>query len=305
MIALLQDKSLHLTVWPLKLTLAEKVTFATLGTILITILVRVTSNPELWTDFWIHGSVLLIFTVFVFFADRNYSRSSWITGRPLGALLVMFTLYFTLASLPFKALPWRADALLFRLDQALFSGTSPALWLEGRLSVVQVEVLSLAYILFIPFVYLSVVVGIWGRDPRERERLFTALVLLYALSFVGYLFAPARGPVVFLAPNLSALPGGSLHGYVVKAVQASGGPHGALPSLHLGVSVLVCLFETRYNRLRGLIYWPFTLGIVLATVALRYHWVIDLLVGVALAIIALGISHHFPKSIPSSSEMEV
>ena len=280
------------------LTAAERIALGSVLVVILTILARLPVAPSLWDDLGVHLVLLGAVFVFVALAHRYRESSFWITSRPIGALLVMFTLYFTLATVPFEAIPWQADAWLFRIDRVFGLGTSPALWLDGKLSMVHVEALSLAYIFFIPYVYLSVVVGLFGRGHQERERLFAALVLIYAMAFVGYLFVPAKGPVFFLGETLSALPGGVLHDQVLAAVESSGGPHGAMPSLHLGVSLVVCLFDLANNRLRGLVYIPLVVGIVLATVALRYHWVVDLVIAALLAVLALALSRRLLRVEP-------
>jgi membrane-associated phospholipid phosphatase len=155
--------------------------------------------------------------------------------------------------------------------------------LEGWVTPVRLEVLAFAYAVFIPYVYLSILVGLLGRPERERDEFFDGLALLYAMSFLGYLFVPARGPVVELAGRFQApLDGGFFHQTVVDAVAQCGGPHGAFPSLHVAVSLYVCAFDLRYNRLRGLVYLPIVALIAVATVALRYHWVVDLAAGALL-----------------------
>jgi hypothetical protein len=281
-----------------RFTRPELLALGTLVLVFVVLAVRSPFVPGLAWEWRIHSGILVALLAFVGLAHRGRSSDFWVVVRPLGALGVMFALYFSLATVPFEAIPWEADGLLFDLDRLLFGGVSPALWLDGRLDSRHVELFSFCYALFIPYLYLSVVVGILGREHRERERLFAALVMLYALAFVGYLFAPARGPVVFLADQLEPLAGGFFHGQVLNAVEASGGPHGAMPSLHLGISLLVCVFDLKVNRLRGLIYIPLVLGILFATVSLRYHWVVDLLVGALLAGLALRYSKGLVDSAP-------
>ena len=84
-----------------------------------------------------------------------------------------------------------------------------------------------------------------------------------------YLFVPARGPVVAMTDVISEpLQGGFFLAVVMQAVEAVGGPHGAFPSLHVGVSCLITLFDLRHgNPLRGLIYVPLVVLICVATVA--------------------------------------
>ena len=55
------------------------------------------------------------------------------------------------------------------------------------------------------------------------------------------------------------------------------------PSLHVGGSVYLCLFDLRTNRLRGLTYLPMVLLIYVATIFLRYHYIVDLIAGTIIA----------------------
>ena len=54
-----------------------------------------------------------------------------------------------------------------------------------------------------------------------------------------------------------------------------------------GGSVFWCAYDLRVNRLRGLTYLPIVVMIYIATLVLRYHYVIDLLVGTLIALIAI------------------
>jgi hypothetical protein len=280
---------------------AERISLALLGLVVLVILVRWPWVPGLSRAFWLHLLIAVSLIGFVALANRYRSKTFWRVVRPLGAVGVMFALYFTLATVPFELFQWRADPLLDRLDRTLFLGASPTLWLDGRLSLIQIEALSFAYIFFIPYLYLSMILGLLGRPGKERNELFAAIVVLYALSFLGYLFAPARGPIIALEGLVTPLPGGRFLDQVVNMVERAGGPHGALPSLHFGVTLLVCRFDLKTNTLRGLIYVPLVVSIALATVALRYHWVVDLLVGAALAWIAQRLAPDLAGQTPEAN----
>jgi len=78
---------------------------------------------------------------------------------------------------------------------------------------------------------------------------------------------------------------------VRRSIDLAGGPHGAFPSLHIGASSLAAIVDLRHgDKLRGLIYVPFILLIAVATVALRYHYVVDLLAGACLAWAAVAVA---------------
>ena len=60
----------------------------------------------------------------------------------------------------------------------------------------------------------------------------------------------------------------------------------AFPSLHTAVTLLTLIFAFKYIRWQFWVLLPFCVGLLLATVYLRQHYVIDLFAGVILAIIA-------------------
>jgi membrane-associated phospholipid phosphatase len=235
----------------------------------------------------LHGALLLGFAALAVVMARH-EASSWVPySRALLTVGTMCTLYVTLSRVPFEAIPWSADPLLDRLDRILFLGSSPVLWAEGHATRGSVEFFSFIYAIYIPYLYLSILLGCVGRPPEERDVFMGSMAIAYALGFLGYLFAPAHGPVVYLAQQFDApLEGGFFHRLVVDSIQSVGGPHGAFPSLHIGSATVACLFDLRYNRLRGLTYLPIVTLIAVATVVVRYHYVVDLAAGVVVAAFA-------------------
>ncbi len=209
--------------------------------------------------------------------------------RPAAVVTIVFTCYTTLGRLGVVALPL-ADAALSRADTALL-GVDPSLWLQPLLTPGRVEFFSFVYGAFIPYIYLSLALGCLGRPPLERDQFLTGWVFTYAISYLGYIFVPARGPVGYHAADYSvALEGGAFYHFVLRGMEASGGLQGVFPSLHVGCSVYLCLFDLQTNRLRGLTYLPLVLLIYAATVVLRYHYVVDLIAGtlIPVACIPLG-----------------
>ena len=152
----------------------------------------------------------------------------------------------------------------------------------------RVEFFSFAYGAFIPYINITIALNCLGRPPPERDQFLTGWVFLYAISYLGYIFVPGHGPVVYHAGDYRvALEGGFFYDFVLRGVEASGGVQGVFPSLHVGGSLYLCLFELRHNRLRGLIYLPLVLAIYAATLVLRYHYVVDLIAGTTLVLVCL------------------
>jgi hypothetical protein len=215
----------------------------------------------------------------------RWETRGWVpVVRSVATVAVIFTLYTSLGKLGVVAMPYLADAALSRADNVLL-GFDPSLALQRFQTPGTVEFFSFIYACFIPYIYLSLFLGCLGRPPLEREQLLTGWVFTYAISYLGYIFLPAHGPVVYQSAQYTVqLAGGYFYHLVVDANEATGGLQGVFPSLHVGGSVYLCLFDLKNNRLRGMTYLPMVLLIYAATLLLRYHFVVDLIAGTAIAV---------------------
>lgn len=241
-----------------------------------------------------HVGVLIALAGIWWTAKRMRSSEARTLVTATAVIVVMFILYSSLGRIPFEAIPWSGDDGLRAADRLIGLGIEPTVRIGAAFAAHPwtTEALACFYAAFIPYLYLTIFLSLLGRPPRARRIFVLAFALLYGLSFMGYLFVPARGPVVAMADAFDApLQGGFFYATVVRSIDAVGGPHGAFPSLHVGASVLAMTFDLRYgDRLRGLVYAPLVLLISLATVALRYHYVIDLIAGAILAQVALALA---------------
>ena len=207
--------------------------------------------------------------------------------RAFAIVAVLMTLYSTVAEPAFVAMHGAKDFALAAADRAIGFGHDPALAAQHLVTATNLEVFSFIYGFFIPYLWLSILLGCVGRPPHERAAFLLGLAITYTLAYLGYLFVPARGPVEwyrFAAP----LHGGRFHRIVLDSVVATGGNHGAFPSLHVGASAYLCLFDLRRNPLRGMTYAPMVLLIAVSTIVLRYHYVIDIACGFAIALVAFA-----------------
>jgi membrane-associated phospholipid phosphatase len=231
----------------------------------------------------LHVGLLVAFSAVAYFLARHEQSTAVPFVRPLATVAVIFTLYTSLGKLGLAAMPYTADAALSRIDTGLF-GVDPSLWIQRYQSPGWIEFFSFFYGAFIPYIYLSLTLNCLGRPPGEREPFLTGWVFTYSLSYLGYLFLPAHGPIVYHAADYHvSLAGNYFYKIVLDGVHSSGGDQGAFPSLHGGGSLYLCLYDLRVNRLRGLTFLPLVILIYVATIFLRYHYVIDLIAGTAIA----------------------
>jgi hypothetical protein len=234
-----------------------------------------------------HGAMLCGFVAAVAVMARNEDRPfvQWL--RPIASIAVIFSLYTSLGKLGVAAMPYLADGSLSRIDEWLF-GFNPTFAIERYQTAGWVEFFSFVYGAFIPYINLSLALGCLGRPPGERDCFLTGWVFTYAISYLGYVFVPAHGPVVYHAADYAAgLSGGFFYRVVVLGNEMTGGLQGVFPSLHVGGSVYLCLFDLKTNRLRGLTYLPLVLLIYVATIFLRYHYIVDLVAGTIIASVSI------------------
>lgn len=184
------------------------------------------------------------------------------------------------------------DACLIAIDHAIF-GVHPTVWLERLGSPLLTNLLQFAYIsyYFIPF-SLGVVLIARGRSAEFEEVLFGILLCFY-LSYLGYLLVPAIGPRF----TLSHLQTGALQvSPFIEKIQDTlnaleKNKTDAFPSGHTAIS-LMCLYYAWKEREKilfaGLI--PVVTGLIISTVYLRYHYVIDVIAGIALTGLTIALA---------------
>lgn len=206
-------------------------------------------------------------------------------------LVAVFSLFDSLTVLIPEVNPKDLDYLLIKLDYFLF-GTYPTVFFEGLQHPILSDVLQFCYSLyyFLPLA-LGVSLKLKGYDDAFERGLASVLLCFY-LSYIGYLLVPALGPRYtmehlhssFIADGLISGPIRDLLNYL------EGIKRDAFPSGHTGISLLVLLLSWRYSRGLFIPFLIVTIGILLATVYFRYHYVIDLIGGVALTVVTISVS---------------
>jgi membrane-associated phospholipid phosphatase len=206
------------------------------------------------------------------------------------ALLIPF-IFNELQYLVHPINPVDIDAQLMAIDYALF-GVHPTVWFERFTVPWLSEYMQLAYVTFyfLPFILCT---------PLYRQGQFLAfrvslcaLLLGYYVSYLLYFLTPARGPRFYLAAY-HTLPLTGL--WLTTPLQATldaleGIQRDAFPSGHTAIAIIVLAMVARYRRR---LFYPLlviTVSLMISTVYLRYHYVIDVIAGVLLAVWCLGVT---------------
>ncbi len=144
------------------------------------------------------------------------------------------------------------------------------------------------------------------KTPGQFGKLLIAVLLLQSLGTFAYLVTPAVGPFIYEAginPMVTAgqqemlgFYRGSLdHG--ADWIAEHGGAHftaglAAMPSLHSAGAFLFFLFAWQHGKILVPFYSFILLFILVTAVASRWHYVVDVPVGIALAWVAYRLANY-------------
>jgi hypothetical protein len=180
-----------------------------------------------------------------------------------------------------------ADSLLLRWDRDLL-GETPAVSLEPWLYP-GVENVAMAGYLFFFYYLLAGPAYYCFRDLALFRNCIVGLFTLYGVAFTGYLFFPAGGPHQALLFH-TALHGPWLVDTMLGVVARGSNAVDVFPSVHVAASLYLLLFDWQHYRQR--FYWVLVPCGVLwfSTVYLRFHYFVDLLAGVAVALLGVWVA---------------
>ena len=175
-------------------------------------------------------------------------------------------------------------------DELLFGDTRG--FLRSIASAPVAEFMTIGYWSYFP---LSLVLGAALYRPPDLRRFREAVTILlvgWFLSYLGYYAIPAVGPHHavddgFRSPELAGvLWAGSFHHLLMTL---EGTIPDAFPSGHALIAMLVLVLSWKLHR--RVFWWllPFSSTLILATMYLRYHYVVDVLAAVLLVPVSVVI----------------
>lgn len=180
----------------------------------------------------------------------------------------------------------RYDSILLDADRWMFT-VSPNVWADQFAFPALTDIMSVCYLFFMPLLFVGLVRYLFWQ--KELLGIFyRGLFTVYGIGFLGYLLVPAAGP--YLAyPDLFSTPleGGLISRLTHTMVIVGSNKVDVFPSLHCAVSAYMLGFAFRYHRKE--FWWILApiVGLWMSTIYLRYHYVIDVICGFALAFICL------------------
>jgi membrane-associated phospholipid phosphatase len=236
------------------------------------------SNPGILLAYHV---LVIIFLVWLPYAKPN-KLIRWL--RTFNPLIIIPTNFHELHYLVHNVNPVDFDQLLIKIDYAIF-GVHPTLWLEQFSHPVLIEYLQIVYATFY-FLPVVLVIILCRRKEQDNVNYFVYIIVLgFYLSYMTYFLVPAIGPR-FTLDHLQMNPVTGL--WATQAIIDTLNflediQRDAFPSGHTEMTILTMIYAWKFSRKY---FWVLSIigsSMIISTVFLRYHYVIDVVAGALLA----------------------
>jgi hypothetical protein len=222
---------------------------------------------------------------------RNPTTRRW-RARLLWYPMVMGLSFFTLNTAVWLLGVPDADPLLTQADIALL-GAPATHYFASIESTWLTELMMASYLFFFYYLIFGPYTYFWN-DLVSFRKCIVGLFTLYTLGFTGYSLFPAGGPHV--DPTLAPLHGGPLTHLMLPLISVGSNHIDVFPSIHGAASLYLLVFDFWHYRRRFWILLLPTLALWVSTVYLRYHYVVDLIAGFAVTVVALTVARAYERS---------
>jgi hypothetical protein len=216
---------------------------------------------------------------------------------PYGLAWLIFTLLRALADE--TGIPLRTDEVT-AVERWLFLGTTPTIWLQvnlfdpSRIAWYDYATTLIHWSYF--FVPHVAAIIIWKNSPALYRRFLLTIIITLGIGLIVYFLTPAAPPWLTAdrAPQqdifrVMANVGRSINSSVYDRtynVLGDPNPVAAMPSLHQAITFVVFLYARHVGRLWGVIGFVYAVAMGFSLVYTGEHYVIDAVVGSAIAIYA-------------------
>ncbi|MCX6571473.1 MAG: phosphatase PAP2 family protein [Candidatus Aminicenantes bacterium] len=183
---------------------------------------------------------------------------------------------------------WNDDRVI-AWETAAF-GLQPLVWIQKLYTPPLTEWMFFVYVVYIVIYPILGAVIFFRRGEEANEDYLFQLGLINLVCGLGFILFPVAGPMrlekvrVLLTEPLRGGVFASVAEYIRSHVHAAGG---TIPSPHCAVATVMWFMSLKYTR-RG--FWflaPVILSLYVSTVYGRFHYLSDMVIGIAAAVLVL------------------
>lgn len=270
-----------------KIPAANKVTI--LYQIIAVVIILLNFQKIEYSELWIAIHVIII-TILWGISAFSFAQN-WHWFRRWNLIFFILINFSELHYLIHSVRPNDLDRILIKLDFILF-GIHPTLWLERITFPVLTEYFQLTYITFYFLPIILALLLIKQKRTSEVNFFLFAMSIGFYLSYLGYFMVPAIGPRF----TLNHLQSFSLQGLwftipirltlnTLENIQRD-----CFPSGHTEMTVLTMYYAFKYHKKYFYLLLIVGTSLIFSTVYLRYHYVVDVIAGILLALLVIFIA---------------
>ena len=214
-------------------------------------------------------------------------RPNWIFLRDVLPFAYCIAIYTNLHDTIHFANPNDIHHYLIAMDYWIF-GVQPSVWAQRFIHPYLTEIFSFCYMIYFAFApTVAFTLYLQNRKVEFRAALVSVVLCFYA-GYILYVIFPAVPPRLTLQHlytiNFNGTPLADTAIAMINILPRES--RAAFPSLHSAVTLLSLILAYKYLRWLFWILLPFCIGLLLSTIYLRHHYVVDLIAGFILGILA-------------------
>ena len=196
----------------------------------------------------------------------------------------------------------RFDAFFSKIDMEIFNApvANYIYSIIGKKSLFTTIYYDLIQLSYFTFYLYPIFGGIFYYAQLNRSGKFKigryaiSIILFFNINYLLYLLVPVSGPQYFLTEPLSLNLPFSNFGLWLNGLIYDGHPNfiDCFPSGHAGISILVTAWMFKIKNHYRYIFLIFCILMINATLALGYHYLLDILAALPLTLICYKLSYY-------------
>ncbi len=236
-----------------------------------------------------NGLAAVLFAGANIIAQRTSGRHLRFLLRTLSVQLILLYIYSASLRLQLIFFPQWHDQMVIDLEASIL-GVQPTVWIQRFITPWLTEWMMFCYVFYVP-VYPILSLLIYRRHGEESNEDYLFYIgLAIVLCTLGFMIFPVAGPLRHIG-DLHTVP---LRGHFFTAASEliRGRIHtagGTIPSIHCAAATIMWWTAYRYSRPAFFVLAPVILSLYVSTVYGRFHYVFDVVAGIAAAFLTMAL----------------